>query len=159
MSGSVGSQSGPAQWDLPTKPEKMELLDIAHELTGFRSFADLGGCWGVNGAYAFHAAGLCGGELERAVIVDGNVTPRTRQRATAYPKLELVQGLLGERTAMEAVGRVDALIMFDILLHQVDPDWDEFLRLWLERARTVIIFNQNWLGTPKTIRFVDRGFD
>ncbi len=139
------------------KPEKLDLLAVARELTEFRSFADLGACWGVDGAYAFHAASLCGEDLERAVIVDGDVTPLTRERAPALPQLELVQTLLGSNAALDAVGKVDALIMFDILLHQVKPDWDDFLHRWAQRTDTLIIFNQNWLKTPRTIRFVDRG--
>ena len=49
--------------------------------------------------------------------------------------------------------------MFDILLHQVKPDWDDFLLAWAQRAKALIIYNQNWLKTSRTIRFVDRGLD
>ena len=144
---------------LPPKPEKLELIEIAHELTKFRSFADLGACWGVNGAYGFHAAKVCGDALERAVIVDAFVTPLTIETADAHPKVEVVSALLGSRQALDAVGRVDALIMYDILLHQVRPDWDDFLLKWLPHAGVLILFNQNWLGSARTIRFVDRGLD
>lgn len=148
-----------ARSEVQPKPEKLELLETAHELTEFRSFADLGGCWGVDGAYAFHAARLCGNELKRAVIVDGNLTPLTLERAKEVPNVELVQALLGSNQALDAVGQVDALIMYDILLHQVKPDWDRFLLNWLPHTDALIIFNQNWLKTPRTIRFVDRGLD
>lgn len=97
MSAHPGAEDSPvgAQSEVQPKPEKLELIDIAYELTDFRSFADLGACWGVDGAYTFHAAELCGNELDRAVIVDGNLTPLTRERAGAHPRVELVQALLG----------------------------------------------------------------
>lgn len=145
--------------EIQPRPEKLELLETAHELAEFRSFADLGACWGVDGAYTFHAAALCGNELDRAVIVDGNLTPMTRERAQEHPGVELVEARLGSQQALDAVGQVDALIMYDILLHQVKPDWDRFLLNWLPHTSALIVFNQNWLKTPRTIRFVDRGVD
>lgn len=148
-----------ARSEVQPKAEKLELLETAYELTEFRSFADLGACWGVDGAYTFHATELCGSELTRAVIVDGHLTPLTLERAKEVPEVELVQALLGSDQALDAVGKVDALIMYDILLHQVKPDWDEFLLNWLPHTDALIIFNQNWLKTPRTIRFVDRGLD
>lgn len=148
-----------ARSEVQPKAEKLELLETAYELTEFRSFADLGACWGVDGAYTFHAAELCGNELERAVIVDGKLTPLTLERAKEVSRVELVQALLGSQQALDAVGQVDALIMYDILLHQVKPDWDRFLLNWLPHTDALIIFNQNWLKTPRTIRFVDRGLD
>ena len=151
---SIGGQS-----EVQPRPEKLELLETARELTDFRSFADLGACWGVDGAYAFHAAALCGKELDRAVIVDGHLTALTRERAKEHPRVDLVEALLGSQQALEAVDQVDALVMFDILLHQVDPDWDRFLLNWLPSTNVLIVFNQNWLKTPRTIRFVDRGVD
>ena len=161
MSAQLSSGERPfrKQSEVQPKPEKLELLDTAYELTDFRSFADLGACWGVDGAYAFHAAALCGNELDRAVIVDGNLTPLTRERAREHPRIDLVEALLGSRQALDAVGEVDALIMYDILLHQVKPDWNRFLLNWLPQTNVLIVFNQNWLKTPQTVRFVDRGVD
>ena len=87
------------------------------------------------------------------------MTPLTRERAGAHPRVELVQALLGSQKARDAVGKVDALIMYDILLHQVEPDWDRFLLNWLPHTNALVVFNQNWLKTPRTVRFVDRGLD
>lgn len=161
MSARLNSEEKPvgAQSEVQPKREKLELLETAYVLTDFRSFADLGACWGVDGAYTFHAAELCGNELKRAVIVDGNLTPLTQERAEEHPRVELVEAMLGSQQALDAVGDVDALIMYDILLHQVKPDWDRFLLNWLPHTNVLIVFNQNWLKTARTIRFVDRGLD
>lgn len=140
----------------PPVPAKLDLLTRAHRMSGFRSFADLGGCWGVNGAYALHCADLCGKELERAVIVDDHMPPLTRERAGE--RVELVTALLGSDAALDAVGRVDALIMYDILLHQAAPDWDEMLRLWCPQTETVVIWNPMWERRGGSVRFVDQGW-
>ncbi|MYC11901.1 MAG: hypothetical protein F4X59_17495 [Holophagales bacterium] len=151
------TQRDDAVFELPPLREKLDLLAAAHGATAFRSFADLGACWGVHGAYADHAVQLCGDRLKRAVIVDGVVTSLTRDRADA--RVEIVPALLGSEEALAAVGEVDALIMFDILVHQVDPDWDVFLRSWLRRTDVLVLWNHHWLAEPRSFRLIDRGFD
>lgn len=138
--------------DRPARARKVALVTEALRRYEIRSLADLGGCWGVNGAHTFEA--MAAGTLDRAVIVDGHITALTRQRAEGRTELELVEAPLGVETTVEAVGGVDAAIMFDILLHQVAPDWDEFLARYAPRVDTLIIYNQGWLG-PATIRFPD----
>lgn len=155
----MAAASSPTGYEHPARQSKLALVETAHRITEFRSFADLGGCWGVNGAYSFHAAELCGSTLERGFILDGNITPQTRNRAGRHPRVECVETLLGSREAHDAVGFVGAVIMFDVLLHQVKPDWNDFLLAWSRQTDTLVIHNQNWLKTPRTIRFVDRGLE
>jgi hypothetical protein len=138
---------------------KAKLLETAYQLKHFKSFADLGGCWGVNGGYAFHARGLCDQNFERGYIVDQYITPLTIERANEYPDIQLVSAMLGSAEAIEIVGKIDAIIMYDILLHQVAPNWDQFILDWLQVADTVIIYNQNWFKSHKSVRFVDCGLD
>jgi hypothetical protein len=142
--------------DHPMNPIKSDLISDAYAISPFSSIADLGACWGVNGAYSFFAEQVAGERFERGVIVDQNITELTRERAS--PKIELVSALLGSDEARQAVGKVDALIMFDILLHQVGPDWDEFLKSWIQQTDTLIIYNQMWIQSAgKSIRFIDNG--
>lgn len=142
--------------DRPALPHKAALIDEALARYDIRSMVDLGGCWGVNGAYLLGA--LERGKLDRALLVDGTITPLTRERGSVFPQLELVEAALGDEQTVETVGKVDAAIMFDILLHQVAPDWDEFLARYAANVDTLIIYNQGWLG-PATIRFADLGVD
>jgi hypothetical protein len=146
-----GAPAPTAELDRPAAPYKTAVIDEAIARYGLRSVVDLGGCWGVNGAYTFHA--LNRGELDRAVIVDGQITRLTRERAATRPQLELLEAPLGTAETVERIGKVDGAIMYDILLHQVGPDWDQFLRRWSD-VDTLIICNQNWLG-PQTVRFAD----
>ena len=145
--------------DNPLLPHKTELISIAYEISPFRSFADLGGCWGVNGGYSFHARHIAGDAFTKGYVLDQTITPLTKKRLKGVDNLFPYEGLLGSQGAVEAVGEVDALIIFDVLLHQVNPDWDEFLRKWLNSANTAIIYNQNWIKTMDTVRFVDFGFE
>jgi hypothetical protein len=142
-------------YDRPTSPHKNDLIDWALRFYEIKSLVDLGACWGVNGGYTFHA--LNTHELERALIVDGDITNLTRERAAKFPQLELIAGLLGDADTLERIGNVDAAIIYDILLHQVGPNWDEFLEMY-SHIDTLIIFNQSWLG-PETVRFVEFGLD
>ncbi len=136
---------------------KFGLVDRACRDHGVRSLADLGGCWGVDGAYLFHA--VDNHPIERAVEVDTHPTPGFRERAARHKNVELVRSNFGSPDAVQAVGDVDAVILYDVLLHQVDPDWDEVLGAYGERVRCLIVFNQQWTGGSETIRLLDLGPD
>lgn len=136
---------------------KVGLVDRAFDRYPIGSFADVGACWGAHGGYTFHA-------LERyrvtdAVMLDGDLTAPTKERAMNWPQLRLEEGDLGDRRLLDSVGKVDALIIFDILVHQVDPDWDVFLRRYAEHANFLIIYHQCFVDEASTVRFIDRGLD
>ena len=134
---------------------KFELIDKACEDHGVRSLAELGGCWGVDGDYLFHA--VENHEIDRAVEVDTHPTDGFKERAASHSQVELVQGNFGAPDSAEQVGEIDAVVLFDVLLHQVAPDWDEVLDLYAPRARCLVILNQQWTGGDRTIRLHDLG--
>ena len=136
-------------------PEKLELIDSTFSKFDVRSFADLGGVWGVEGGYTFHA--LDRHPISRAVLVDTHPTQIVRDRATKYPALELVEGAFGDDGVVRRVGAVDAVVFFDVLLHQVAPDWDDVLRRYAERVKYFVIYNQQWIGSQSTVRLLDLG--
>ena len=35
----------------------------------------------------------------------------------------------GDRNIAERIGKIDAILLFYVLLHQVKPDWDEILEM------------------------------
>jgi hypothetical protein len=110
---------------------------------------------GVDGDYLFHAVERHG--IDRAVEVDTHPTPGFKRRAASHPQVELIEGNFGARSSAEAVGEIDAVLLYDVLLHQVDPDWDEILALYGERARCLLVFNQQWIGGDETVRLLDLG--
>jgi hypothetical protein len=54
---------------------------------------------------------------------------------------------------------VDAILLFDVLLHQVDPNWDEILRMYSKATSRFLIFNQQLIDGDRTIRLLERGLD
>ena len=120
-----------------------------------RSFADIGGCWGVHAGYTVHV--LSKNRIDKAYVADGNVNKQSRAAGRPYPQLEFIEGQFNEPTFIEPFPQVDALIMFSILLHQANLDWDQFLEAWAGKARVFIIYNQMWKKSNRTTRFVDEG--
>ncbi|BBY36620.1 hypothetical protein MMAN_07540 [Mycobacterium mantenii] len=135
--------------------DKIELIDRAFTSLRIESFADLGAVWRVEGAYTFHA--LDKHQIKDAALVDLNVTPTVSARAKSYPQLRLISGNFGDQAVADKVGDVDAVFLFDVLLHQVSPDWDAVLEMYAEKANSLLIYNQQWTGSRKTVRLLDLG--
>ena len=136
-------------------PEKLALIDTAHRLTNFDSIADLGGVWGVEGGYLFHALDTM--PVKRAVMVDTHPTEKFLAKARNYSQLEVLKGNFGDPQIARQVGPIGAVILFDVLLHQVNPDWDEVVRTYASVAETLIIYNQQWTGSDRTERLLELG--
>jgi len=152
------AQSGISQHDVPILEHKAALALQAARLYGIRSFADIGACYGVNGAYSFYLLDNVP-EIKQSYIIDGVVTQATRERAATYPNAQLITGLFNDPSFIEKTPNVDAVIMYDILLHQVDLNWDEFLTAWSKKTRVFVIYNQMWTMHPHTVRFIEFGKD
>lgn len=123
---------------------KINLIDRAFTSCRIESFADLGAVWGVEGAYTFRA--LDKYPVKEAVLVDGRITPTVAARANSYPQLRVIEGNFEDQEIADKVGNVDALFLFDVLLHQVSPDWDTILDMYAKNVRCLLIYNQQWIG-------------
>lgn len=139
------------------KPEKLALIDDAFSTLPIRSFADLGGVWGVEGGYTFEA-------LKRfpqvtGALVDTHFTSTVEEKAANEPRLRLICGSFGEPETVAQVGAVDAVFLFDVLLHQVKPDWDTILERYAPNVRYLLIYNQQWVGAGRRVRLLDLGED
>lgn len=135
--------------------DKIDLIDHAFSSLSIESFADLGAVWRVEGAYTFHTLGKY--RVRDAALVDLNVTTTVRDRAKSYPQLRLVSGNFGDQDIVDKVGEVDAVFLFDVLLHQVSPDWDVILEMYSKKANVFVIYNQQWTGSAETVRLLDLG--
>ncbi|MBA3306250.1 MAG: hypothetical protein H0U25_10040 [Thermoleophilaceae bacterium] len=131
------------------------MIERAFERCQVRSFADLGGVWAVDGGYTFFA--LERFDIERAYLVDEDHTDAVRERAKAFPQLELVSANFGSQDTADRLGPIDAVVLFDVLLHQVSPDWDEILELYAPRTRSFVIVNPQWTGKGGAVRLLDLG--
>lgn len=135
--------------------DKISMIDRAFSSLGLESFGDLGGVWRVEGAYTFHT--LEKHHPKDAALVDTHLTPTVVNRAKSYPELRVINGNFGNQTVANEVGKVDAVFLFDVLLHQVAPDWDTILEMYARNVRSLLIYNQQWVGSDKTVRLLDLG--
>jgi len=134
-------------------PTKLALIDYAHKLTSFGSFADMGGVWNVNAGYTFYALEKC--DLEKAFLVDFRFVPEVLERAKEFPILTTIQGNFGSADMPSRLGKVDALFFFDTLLHQVNPDWDQMIEMYAANTSCFIIYNQQLVNHDRTLRLTD----
>jgi len=137
---------------------KKELMDFLFKYSHPRpmSFADLGGVWGVEGAYSLYA--MDGHSCVRGHLVDTHPTDLVKSYVEQVPGLNIIQGNFGEHETIAQVPEVDVVFLFDVLLHQVTPHWDEVLRRYAEKTDCFCIFNQQWTGLTTT-RLLDLGHD
>jgi hypothetical protein len=133
---------------------KLRAIEFAVDRVGARSVADLGGVWAVEGGYVLHALRQPG--VEQGVLVDTGLTETVRQASRDDTRLRLVDGEFGAPQSVAAVGPVDVVLLFDVLLHQVEPDWDEVLRRYAATARCIVVVEPTWTG-DEVVRLWDLG--
>lgn len=136
---------------------KKKLIDLVFsELsTCGASFVDCGGNWNVDGAYTFYA-------LDRykpvsAFLVDTNFTELSLNTARRYNNLTLINDNFAKKSILSRIGKVDIVFFFDVLLHQVKPDWDEVLDMYSKIASRIVIHNPQYVASNKSIRLLDLG--
>ena len=131
---------------------KLKLIDEAFSKENISAFADLGGVWGVDGAYSFHI--LKKHKISRAYIVDDHFTKKVVKQSTFHPQLQLVDGDFRFRETFCKIGEVDLMLIFDVLLHQVN--WREVLSFCTERAQVLAVYNPQFFG-ERSLRLLDLG--
>jgi hypothetical protein len=136
---------------------KKELIDYTfrHGVPAPASFADLGGIWNVHGAYTFYT--LRQYQVSRACLVDSDFTEAALKKSQSDHRVNIIRGNFGEDAVAEQIGQVDAIFLFDVLLHQVKPDWNEILAKYAGQTRYFIIYNQQWTDSKHTVRLLDLG--
>jgi hypothetical protein len=116
---------------MPLQPtllqDKLDLIDFAFSHFNLHSFADLGGVWRVEGGYTFYT--LDKYDVSVATLVDICFTDTVRKRARKFDQLKVVPGNFGNQRIADEVGNVGAVFLFDVLVHQVAPDWHRILEM------------------------------
>lgn len=141
----------------PLVPAKTDLIKRAHAIKPLKRIADLGACWGVNGGYTFFA--LDQYPIESAHIADVRITNITRTKAEAYPNLTLHEADFRRPIVASKIGPLDAVLLFDILVHQANPDWDDLIRTYASQTEMFVIFHQSFTASRKTVRLIDLGLE
>jgi hypothetical protein len=142
-------------YNIHVKAEKLDLLSRACAMApgGLKTSVDLGGVWRVNGAYTHYLATKCA--MKKAIIVDTDFTAAALKRLGNLNNSRLVKGDFGDDGIVNDVGPVDVVVLFDVLLHQVSPDWDAIIRKYAPLTRCFAIYNQQYISGGETIRLTD----
>jgi hypothetical protein len=140
-------------------PQKIALIDFAFRNINpmAKSFADLGGVWNVDGGYTFYT--LDSYEISYAFLVDCEITPKTNNDARKYDNLTLIENNFADEVVAKKLGYVDVIFLFDVLLHQVDPNWEEILEQYSQVTNCFAVFNPQWIISEETVRLLDFGVD
>lgn len=138
-------------------PHKLDLINLTFQkiIPNAISFADLGGTWRVNGGYTFYTIDKY--NIKSAFLVDTNINNLILSKTNEYKNLTLVNDNFGENTAIDQLGELDAIFLFDVLLHQVKPDWDEVLKRYSSICNCMVIFNPQFTNSENTLRLTDLG--
>jgi len=139
--------------------KKLDLIDYAFQevIPNAQSFADLGGVWGVNGGYTFYI--LDQYSMKNAFLVDTDFTDQVTNNSRKHKNLTLIKSNFGEKTILKQIGKIDVIFLFDVLLHQVKPDWDEILAMYSTICNCFVIYNQQFINSKTTVRLLDLGYD
>jgi hypothetical protein len=142
-------------YNIYVNAEKLRLIDRTFNSVypSARSFADLGGVWNVNGAYAIYT--LKKFPIDRGVIADTDYPDAVQERLSRYPRLDVLRGDFATSELTEQVGHVDVAYFFDVLLHQANPDWDRVLTAYANVASCFVIYNQQYIQGQETTRLTD----
>ena len=137
------------------KKDKINLIKFAFSRFDLHSFADLGGVWRVDGGYTFYT--LDKNDVSAATLVDTHPTDEFKRRAQEFPQLKVITGNFGDEVIARKVGDKDVIFLFDVLLHQVSPDWHSILEMYAGQTRCFLIYNQQWVGSEQTVRLLELG--
>jgi Glycosyltransferase like family len=139
---------------------KLAAIDYAVDQLGIESFASLE-IGQAYGQYAFYA--IDKPTVRSGVLVDaGSSHPPDRllsaiELAAERPGMSVLDGSFADPGKLREIGNVDAILLFDVLLRMVEPDWDEALRSLAPIASCFVIANPQWERGEATIRLVDLG--
>ena len=160
---SDGRSSTPAARQAPTPaldPVKVEAIDYAVAELGVKSFASLEigpRC----GQYAFYA--IDKPTVRRGAVLDvsarsaGDYLLNAIEQAADRPGMGVLNGSFSDPTTVAEIGQVDAILLLDVLLRMVDPDWDRVLELYAPATSSFVIANPQWEGGETTVRLIDLG--
>jgi hypothetical protein len=150
--------SGGGQATAPP-PGKARVIDYAVDELGIESFASLE-IAEAYGQFAFYAIDKA--NVERGVLVDVRASrPRDHvlsaiEQATERPGMEVLDSHFSDPATLAEMGKVDAILLFDVLNRMVDPDWDQMLELYAPATASFVITNPQWEGDT-SVRLIDLG--
>jgi hypothetical protein len=146
--------------ETPPPPAKATAIDYAVEQLGIESFASLEHGMGY-GQYAFYT--IDKPSVQRGALVDlsprraGDQVLNVIEQASARPGMEVLDTNFADPDTVTDLGQVDAILLFDVLVGMVDPDWDQVLELYAPATSSFVIANPQWEASETTVRLIDLG--
>ncbi len=138
---------------------KKKAIDLIFENnSGISSFADLGGGGGQWAQAAYTRYTLESYKIKSAYLVDTLATSFILEESERRNNLTFINKDFGDQDIPEQIGKVDVIYLFDVLLHQVKPNWDEILEMYAPITNHFIIFNPQFMR-GNSIRLLDLGKD
>ena len=138
---------------------KKLLIDKTFDLESknITKVADFGGIYIVNGAYLFYTIDKY--QISKAIMIDTELTKEYLNSAKKYSQITSLETNFGNNNVASKFEKVDAIYLFDILLHQVNPNWDDILNFYSKKTKYFIIFNQMFTKSENSVRLLDLGID
>lgn len=96
--------------------------------------------------------------VEAGVLADRRISPWARSQAEQRG-MRCVEGDFTIPEVADEIGQVDGILLFDVLLHTVSPDWDELLAMYADSPQCFLIANPQWERTEETVRLLDLGHE
>ncbi len=134
---------------------KKDLVDYGCSLMPVKRVAELGCIWGVDGFYGRYIAETY--KPEKVFMADAIWNDNARNLCKAFPQIEMIEGDFTRPEMPARIGPVDVVVLFDILLHMVAPDWDAVLRMYAPYTQAFWIVNRQFTASPITVRLMDLG--
>ncbi len=79
------------------------------------------------------------------------------EHASERPGMEVLDTSFADPDTVSDLGQVDAILLFDVLVGMVDPDWDQLLELYAPATSSFVIANPQWELSETTVRLIDLG--
>ncbi|OGV46896.1 MAG: hypothetical protein A2X46_15925 [Lentisphaerae bacterium GWF2_57_35] len=136
---------------------KKDVIDYAFSALSIKKVAELGCIWGVDGAYGQYIHDKYA--PTEVVMVDAIWNENALRLCRERKNITTVDGNFCDVSMPQRIGKVDAIIFFDILLHMVSPNWDEMLRMYADYTNAFLIVNPQFMATSTTVRLLDLGVD
>src|SRR5829696_2678373 len=141
-------------------PGKAPAIDYAVEELGIESFASLE-FDGIFGEWAFYT-------IDKPTIQHGALVDARARRARAHllsaielaaerPGMRVLDRAFSDPRTVSEIGEVDAILLFDVLHHMVDPAWDQVLDLYAPVTSSFVIANPQCERGETTVRLIDLG--
>ena len=157
------------QADVPDEPasepprgtNRFDAIDYAVEQLAVESFASLE-IGQTCGQYAFYA--IDKPTVNSGMLIDvgarrpGHHLLSTIDQAAECPGMLVLGGSFSDPRTLSQIGRVDTILLFDVLHRMVAPDWDQALELYAPATSAFVIGNPQWEG-ERTVRLTDLGRD